>query len=343
MDDAEAFCQEEYRTSPKTLKEKMTNPSRVFIIILLCRLAALPALGRTVESGTFFPGQDATLYYEIRGAKTGTPLLVINGGPGVDHTYMHATLHPSSALDDLAKERPVIFYDQRGVGKSPALQAGQSCTVADQVADLEALRAYLSYERINILGHSFGGYLAMAYAARYPERIERLIICDSAAPKFTDTIFLFAKVFPETYERMEAIHVTDEAAKTAAFMHYFSMLFYSAKNRDTYLSGITDINANIEVGDMLRKDMADLDFTPELPKFRFPTLVMTGRFDMNVAPSVAYKIHQAIANSCFVVFEQSGHLPFYEEQERFVQTVSSFLFGEECGCKLARNPRNFCK
>ncbi len=306
----------------------VSYPARVFIVILLCHLAALPALGQKLESGKFFPSQGATLYYEIRGAKIGTPLLVINGGPGIDHTYMHSTLHPSSALDELAKDRPVIFYDQRGVGKSPALTAGQSCTVADQVADLEALRAYLGYERINILGHSFGGYLAMAYAARYPERIERLIICDSAAPKFSDTIFLFENVFPETNERMEAIKVTDEATKKAAFMYYFSMLFYSAKNRDTYLAEVTTINANIAVGDSLRKDMEKLDFTPELPKFRFPTLVMTGRFDMNVAPSVAYKMHKAISGSRFVVFEQSGHMPFYEEQENFVQTVKSFLSGK---------------
>jgi len=303
------------------------NHGRVFIIILLCHLALLPALGQELESGRFFSGQGAKIYYEIRGVATGTPLLVVNGGPGVDHTYMHSTLHPSSALDVLAKHRPVIFYDQRGVGQSPALQAGQSCTVADQVADLEALRAYLGYERIHIFGHSFGGYLAMAYAALYPERIERLILCDSAAPKFSDTIFLFEQVFPETNQRMAAIKVMDEATKKAAFMHYFSMLFYSAKNRDTYLAKVTTINANIEVGDALRKDMEEVDFTPALPMLRFPTLVMTGRFDMNVAPSVAYKIHKAISGSKFVVFEQSGHLPFYEEQESFVKVVNEFLLG----------------
>jgi proline iminopeptidase len=192
---------------------KIKNLGRVFNITLLCLLAALPTLGKKLEPDKFFQGQDAILYYEIRGTKTGTPLLVINGGPGVDHTYMHSTLHPSSALDELAKDRPVIFYDQRGVGKSPALKAGQSCTIADQVADLEALRTYLGYEEINILGHSFGGLIAMAYAARYPERIGRLIICNSAAPKYTDTIFLFEKVFPETNERMEAIKVTDQATK----------------------------------------------------------------------------------------------------------------------------------
>lgn len=306
----------------------LKNTSKIFNIILLVHWLVMPALAEQIESGKFFQGQSATLYYEVRGAKAGTPLLVINGGPGVDHGYMLSTLHPVSALDELAKDRPVIFYDQRGVGNSPALQMGQSCTIADQVADLEALRDYLGYPRLNILGHSFGGYLAIAYAARYPEKIERMILSNSAAAKFADTIFLFAKVFPETHEQMAAIEIIDEATKKAAFMHYFSMLFYSPRNRDTYLAQITEVNANTAVGDLLLKDMEELDFTPALATFSFPTLVITGRFDMNVAPSVAYAIHKATPGSQFVVFEESGHLPFYEEQEGFVRTVRGFLSGK---------------
>lgn len=302
--------------------------AKFLIIICLYHLMEIAALAEPIESGKLFSGLGATLYYEVRGAETGAPLFVINGGPGVDHSYMHSTLHPVSALDELAKDRPIIFYDQRGVGNSPALQLGQSCTIADQVTDLEALRDYLGYQRINILGHSFGGYLAIAYAARYPERIEHLILCDSAAPKFADTIFLFAQVFPETHERMAAIEIIDEATKKASFMHYFSMLFYSPKNRDTYLARVTEVKANIEVADMLLKDMEELDVAPALATLRFPTLVITGRFDMNVAPSVAYAIHKAIPGSRFVVFEESGHLPFYEEQEGFVRTVRSFLLGK---------------
>lgn len=297
-------------------------------ILLFCQLMVFPAWGGPLEAGKLFQGQEATLYFAIRGAEDGTPMLVINGGPGVDHGYMLSTLHPSSALDELGKDRPIIVYDQRGVGKSPPLEAGQSCTVADQVADLEALRAYLGFERIHLLGHSFGGYLAMAYAARYPERIERLILCDSAAPRFADTLFLFSAVFPETHEKMMAITATDEASKKASFLHYFSMLFYSPTNRDAYLAQVTEINANSEVAGLLFKDMEGLDFTPALATLGFPTLVLTGRFDSNVAPSVAYAIHKAIPGSQLVVFEKSGHLPFYEEQESFVRTVRQFLSGK---------------
>ena len=295
----------------------------LFVTLILCSLAT--ALGQESESGKLFEGPDVTLYYEVRGAKSGTPLFVINGGPGVDHTYMHSTLQPASALNQLARKRPVIFYDQRGLGKSPALKPGQSCTVADQVADLDALRAHLGYDRINVLGHSYGGFLAMAYATRFPERIVNLILSNSMAPKVLDTIFLFSQVYPETNDRMEAIKVVDDATNRASTMEYLSMLFYSPEKRAAFLAKVTDARFNVQVNELILKDADKLDFWPELPKLRMPTLVITGRFDMNIAPVISYKMHQAIPNSKFVVFEKSGHLPFYEEQNGFVRLVESFL------------------
>lgn len=100
---------------------------------------------------------------------------------------------------------------------------------------------------------------------------------------------------------------TDEAAERASFMYYLSMLFYSPANRDACLAKVTTISFNKQAKEAIEKDAEKLDFTPELAKFRFPALVITGRLDMNVAPLVAYKIHKAIPNSSFVVFEQSGH------------------------------------
>jgi proline iminopeptidase len=91
------------------------------------------------------------------------------------------------------------------------------------------------------------------------------------------------------------------------------------------LAGIAAIDFNPQVNGMLLKDMEKLNFTPKLSKFCFPTLIMTGRFDMNTAPSGAFKIHKMISGSRFVVFEQSGHFPFYEEQEDFVRLLKEFL------------------
>src|SRR5207237_10346988 len=80
-----------------------------------------------------------------------------------------------------------------------------------------------------------------------------------------------------------------------------------------------------EVHQAVEHALEHFDPNPEIRKFKFPTLVITGRYDINVAPSVAWKIHKAIAGSQFVVFEKSGHLLFYEEPEPFVRTVDAFL------------------
>jgi proline iminopeptidase len=81
------------------------------------------------------------------------------------------------------------------------------------------------------------------------------------------------------------------------------------------------------VNEAVNHDISRFDLGPEIQKFKFPVLVVTGRYDMNVAPLTAYKIHQAIPGSAFVVFERSGHLPFYEEPEEFAKTLEGFLNG----------------
>ena len=264
----------------------------------------------------------------MRGEGTGTPLVVVNGGPGFDHTYLHV----SQAWDVLAKSRRVVFYDQRGNGRSPALKKDQSCSLADQIEDLEAVRAHLGADRIDLLGHSWGGYLVMAYAARHPEHVAHLVICDSAAPKWADTRFIFSDIYPETVARQDALAFADtlgdQAAIDAGIKEYLSMLFVSLEKRDAFLTHASAYHYTRAINLTLNNDLARFDLNPELPKFRFPTLVLTGRFDANVAPSTAWKIHLAIPGSKFTVFERSGHLPFYEEPEDFVRVVEGFLAGK---------------
>jgi len=288
--------------------------------------------GAATESGTMVKTPGASLYVEVRGGgQGGIPLVVANGGPGFDHSYLHV----SDAWDRLAAKRPVVLYDQRGNGRSGALAKGQSCTVADQIEDLEAVRAHLGAPRIDLLGHSWGGYLAMAYAARHPDRIAHLILADSAAPKWSDTAFLFKDVFPEGVARQDALAFAgtlgDRDATAASLKEYLAMLCVSPAKRDVFLAAAPGFQVNNEVNALLNADLARYDLNPELPKLHLPALVLTGRYDANVAPSTAYKIHRAIAGSRFVVFETSGHLPFFEEPDAFVAAVEAFLASPSSG------------
>jgi proline iminopeptidase len=298
------------------------------LLLAMLGLTGPSVLAQGTESGKTFEATGATIYYEVRGAEAkGLPLVVVNGGPGFDHNYLHC----SGVWDQLAKSRPVVFYDQRGNGRSGALKSGQTCTLADQISDLDALIAHLGYSKVDMLGHSWGGYLSMAYCARHPERIQRLIICDSAAPRWQDTEFMFKYVFPDKVAKEDtndfAAALGDASAADENIRIYLSMLLYSEQKRDAFLAHASDYHNDREVNRLVNQDLQRFDLNPELPKFKFPVIVLTGRYDMNVAPSTAYKIHKEIPGSQFVVFERSGHLPFYEEPEKFLEVVSKFLEG----------------
>jgi proline iminopeptidase len=282
-------------------------------------ISFLPAAAATFDT------QGVTIWYEVRGDGPGTPLMIANGGPGFDHGYMMC----GDVWDRLAKGRKVVFYDQRGNGKSSELKEGQPCGLAEQIDDLDALRAHLGLEKIDLLGHSWGGYLVMAYASRHADRIAHLIIADSAAPKIQDTVFLFKNIYPETTEREDAlamdVELGDEKAISADLNEYMTMLFYSPQVRDAFLARSKDFVYRQKVNKAVWGDLQRFDLNPELPNFKFPTMVVTGRYDFNVAPSVAYAIHKAIPASEFAVFEKSGHLPYCEEPDAFVKRVEAFL------------------
>jgi proline iminopeptidase len=295
-------------------------------VLMVLTLVVLPLAAADPEAGKTFETNGVTIWYEVRGVGTGTPLLIVNGGPGFDHAYTHLG---DPVWERFEKSRRVIFYDQRGNGRSSELKPGQSCTLADQIADLEALRAQLGDQKVDLLGHSWGGYLVMAYAAHHPEHLRRLVIVDSAAPKWSDTKFLFNDIFPETTAKQDALNFADtlgdKKASSDSLALYLSMLFYSAEKRDAAMPRLLKSDFHKTVNEAVSADVDRFDLNPELPKFAFPTLVITGRFDINVAPSVAWKIHKAIPGSQFAVFEQSGHIPYFEEPEAFARVLGAFL------------------
>ena len=276
-------------------------------------------------SAKFVKTPSGSIFIDVQGDSDGIPLIVINGGPGSDHSHLKF----SGSWEDLGSKRPIIFYDQRGTGQSFPVKEGDSCTLVDQLSDIEAVRNHLNFKQVDLLGHSWGGFLGMAYTAWHPSRVRRLVLVGSAAPRLQDTIFLFKHAYPETVERQNdeefGIEMGDDKAIQRSMREYFSMLFVSTEMRDAFLEKVDPKTYNHKVNVTLWNDALKFDLTPELLKFKQQTLVLTGRFDMNVATSVAYGIHKTIPGSEFVVFEQSGHLPFFEEQEAFVQVVNEFL------------------
>ena len=271
-------------------------------------LIAVPGLAATGLIHT----PDVDLGFEVFGE--GAPVIVANGGPGLSHVYMMQ----NDVWPRLAEGRMIVFYDQRGTGKSTRVREGAPQTMEAQVADLDAVREHFSFAKFALVGDSYGGLLAMAYAAAHPEHVERLVLSDSAAPALKDTVHVLQQVFPDMMEKRS----TDPQQQ---LVEHFRMLFYSEEKRDAYLAKATDLGSTPAVGAAVNRAIRNVDLTAELPKFNFPTLVITGRYDMNVAPITAWKIYKAIPGAKFVVFAKSGHLPSYEEPDRYIEVLNEFL------------------
>lgn len=269
---------------------------------------------------------EVDLGYETFGAPgTEIPLIAVNGGPGLSHAYMMQ----NDLWQRVAAHRLVVLYDQRGTGASKHLQPNAPQTMDAQVADLDALRKALALDRAAVLGDSYGGMIAMAYASAHPDHVVRLILSDSPAPAWKNMVHLLPQVFPDQEEwgekEAKRLRADPDAAAQAGLVNHMRMMFYSPQMRDTYLAHMGDLGFEPAVGGAVSKATENLDLTAALQGFRFPTLVITGRYDMNVAPLTAWRLAHAIPGAQLVFFENSGHLPAYEESEKYYTVLESFL------------------
>lgn len=286
----------------------------------------------TLSTGTpaaaaegFVPIEQGRLYYVDEGSKGSVPLIVINGGPGFSHTYMTA----SPVWADLAKNRRVILYDQRGTGKSSSSLPSARNTLELQAHDLEALRKHLEAEKIDIIGHSFGGLVGMRYAMMHGSKVEHLVVIGSGSPKPSEHEFLFESMFPDIVYSQSLESRSDETGCESDIEDADRMSYYDVRNRPRRSSNANStpsINPfSMEICKAVMEDLLKLDLFPALAGIRVPTLVMNGRFDANTSVRVSYKISQSIPGAKLAIFERSGHSPFQEEPAKFLLDVERFL------------------
>lgn len=281
-------------------------------------LPAIPPTGHV-------PTPDVSLAYWVYSApqKT-TPIFAVNGGPGLSHIYMVQ----NDLWQRVSQTRQVILYDQRGTGASPLLNPSAPQTMDAQVADLDAIRDHLHLAKIDLCGDSYGGLLVIAYATAHPDHVDHLIISDGLA-SWTSIVHLFPQVFPDKLEAQAAAAKASKASPDQqaqqGLRDHFDMIFYDRAKLAHYMANAPDLGFSPATADAVSNATEKLDYTAALAKFNFPTLVITGRYDMNVAPLTAWRMYKAIPGARFAVFEQSGHLPSYEEPEKYLQVLTDFL------------------
>lgn len=302
---------------------RSTKAAGIFAVVLVA--SALSA--QTLPHATGMVHTDAVdISYETYGARgSALPVICVNGGPGLSRAYMKM----STMWFGVARHRLVVFYDQRGTGESKRVAPGAPQTMDAQVEDLEALRAHLGLDQFALVGDSFGGWISMAYVSAHPEHVVKLVLSDSPGPTWKDTTHLLPQTFPDIEAEDDAAIKklgadTDEAARLSLRDH-FRMIFYSPAKRDAYMSAMGDLGYEPAVARAMSASAGTHDFTAALAGVRCPTLVLNGRYDMNVAPLTAWNMAHTIPGAKVVFFEESGHLPSYEEPERYSAVLEEFL------------------
>ena len=305
-------------------------------VLAITLLLSSPLLAQIAHNHGVAKSTGVDIAYETLGTHgTALPIIAVNGGPGLSHSYMVQ----NDLWDRIAQHRLVVFYDQRGIGKSKPQSSSSvqmpslSQTMDDQVADLDAVRQALQLEKFALLGDSYGGMIAMAYAAAHPEHVARLILSDSPGPSWKSIEHVLPQVFPDIEEQDDretqvapnATPAQRDAAARAGLRNHMRMIFYSPEKRDAYVSRMGDLGFEPAVGEAVEKATTNWDITPKLATFNFPTLVITGRFDLNVAPLTAWRMAHAIPGAKIEIFEHSGHLPSYEEPDKYAEVLEGFL------------------
>ncbi len=270
------------------------------------------------------------VWYRVVGSGSGTPLLILHGGPGVPSYY----LKPLAALGD---ERPVIFYDQLGAGHSDHPTDTTLWTIQRFMRELSDVRAKLGLTNVHILGHSWGTMLAVDYMLTHPAGIKSLILASPALsiPRWVKDAATLKAALPDSTQAAISRHEADGRYDSPEY-HGAMMEFYHR-----YLARSNpwspDIDSSFaQMGQSVYVAMCGpseftitgslrtYDRTDRLGEITVPTLFTAGRYDEAIPATVEY-YRSLIPGAKIAIFEQSGHLTMQDEPEKYIQAVRDFL------------------
>lgn len=260
-----------------------------------------------------------------RRAGNGGPLIpVLHGGPGAHHDYL------LPAIDALAIGRTLVYYDQRGGGRSP-VERSVPVGWREQVADLEALREIWGLPQLDLLGYSWGALLAMLYAITHPTRVRSLALV-SPAPAASEERRVYEAALaarsraPAIVAAREALHASDlrdqDPAAYARRLFELAVAGYfhdPARARDLTpfrVTGRTQSEVWASLGE-------EYDLRPQLRTLRVPAMVLHGEDDP-IPLSSAKRTAEAL-DALFVPLPATGHVPYVEAHEQFVAVLDAFL------------------
>jgi proline iminopeptidase len=252
---------------------------------------------------------------------SGFPLIVLHGGPGLDHSSFRPWLDP------LGDELRLLYVDERGQGHSARVDPA-TLSLEVFARDVDLLAEALGLDRFALLGHSFGAIVTTWHAVELGTAAAYVISGggDASEPMLADVEASLAAMgeegtaITESWEREKTVETEEELKellRTQMPFHFHGEVPPGYGEETVGTPDVLRHFANIGYG--------DFDYRPRLRDVRRPTLVVVGEHDRTTTPRAARVLHAGIEDSELVVVPNAGHMSFVEAQERYLDAVRAFL------------------
>ncbi|WP_027138231.1 alpha/beta fold hydrolase [Gaetbulibacter saemankumensis] len=285
-------------------------------------------------------------FYEIDGYKInvevkgeGDPIFFLPGGPGNSHDYMQAN------FGQYYKSHTVVFFDFLGRGKSDDAKNPSEYSVENDVALIESLRKALNFDKISIVGHSYGTVPAQAYAIKYPDNVNKLFLISgfhSGAMWQTncDSYNHYAKThFPEKWKQVDSLRAlgyvsSQEPLKSlyasfpTKYIYYHNTSIKGNRPNEPYRNWSDEVYVTIigRDGDFdVSGSMINQDYRQDLKHVKAKTMIVAGRYDGVSTPEFNIQYKTFMPEAQFEMFENSAHNPYLEEPEKFYKLFDTFF------------------
>lgn len=274
------------------------------------------------------------IWYRINGEGNKTPILLLHGGPGSSSYYL-------DPLKELSKERPVIFIDQLGCGRSTRLTDTTLMTIENYVEQLEQVRKALDLKDFYLYGHSWGTMLGIDYYLKYPSEVKAIIF---HSPLFSTDLWIkdadtLITTLPDSIqviirENEKNKTYTSEAYLSAVKLYYSNFLTrketlqakrdssnrFTGANVYEFMWGPSEFTAT---GNLLSYDRVD-----RLKEVAVPTLLLTGEYD-EARPGTVRYFQSLIPGSEFKVISNSGHVTMHDNLPETIAAINQFLINND--------------